>query len=248
MAALRESTPGLAPVGSHIPAPRPLTPSEFNTALVHLYRGEVARANTWRTRLDGTTNWAVLTTGATLSFAFSSAENTHVMILINSLLIAFFLWIEARRYRYYDLWRARIRLIETEFFADMLVPQEGDSAEEHWRELLAADLWHPRFTISMWEAMGRRLRRNYIWIFAVLTISWIIKVGIHPSPTTDLATILDRAKIGLVDGWIVIAVGVLFNGLLFLLGALTSTRLRRLSSSHEAQSRAEARRRMSAQG
>src|SRR5436305_12420932 len=78
-----------------LPAARPLTPSEFNTARVHLYRGEVARANTWRTRLDGTTNWAVLTTGATLSFAFSSPTNTHVMMLLNSLLIWFFLLIEA---------------------------------------------------------------------------------------------------------------------------------------------------------
>src|SRR5919205_39808 len=79
-------------------AARSIAPNEFNTAMVHLYRGEVGRANTWRTRLDGTTNWAVLTTGATLSFAFSSPTNTHVMILLNSLLIGFFLFIEARRY------------------------------------------------------------------------------------------------------------------------------------------------------
>jgi len=247
MASLQEPTTRAAATGSNIPAPRPLTPSEFNTALVHLYRGEVSRANTWRSRLDGTTNWAVLTTGATLSFAFSSPENTHVMILINSLLITFFLWIEARRYRYYDLWRARIRLMETEFFADLLVPQDIGDTEEHWRELLAADLWHPRFTIGIWEAMGRRLRRNYIWIFAVLTLSWIIKVSIHPLPTTDLAEILQRAQIGPVSGWIVLAVGVVFNGLLFLLGALTSSRFKRFDITDEAQSRNEARRRMSGQ-
>ena len=40
-----------------------LRPGEFNTALVHLYRGEVARANVWRQRLDATTNWAVIVTG-----------------------------------------------------------------------------------------------------------------------------------------------------------------------------------------
>jgi uncharacterized membrane protein len=68
--------------------------------MVHLYRGEVSRANTWRTRLDGTTNWAVLTTGGTLSFAFSSPSSPHIMILLNSLLIGFFLLIEAHRYRY----------------------------------------------------------------------------------------------------------------------------------------------------
>lgn len=248
MATLRKSPPPSQALGSQIPAPRPLTPSEFNTALVHLYRGEVSRANTWRVRLDGTTNWAVLTTGATLSFAFSTPENPHVMILINSLLIAFFLFIEARRYRYYDLWRARIRLMETEFFADLLTPQEDDNLEEHWREMLANDLWYPHFTISMWEATGRRLRRNYSWIFAVLTLSWIVKVGIHPFPTTDFTTILDRAQIGPVDGWIVLAVGVIFNSALFLLGALTSSRFEeRFGRADETQSRDATRRRMSTQ-
>src|SRR5215213_10508602 len=113
------------------PTLRPLTATEFNTAMVHLYRGEVGRANTWRMRLDGTTNWAVLTTGATLSFAFSSPSNTPVMILLNSLLIMFFLFIEARRYRFYDLWRKRVRVMETEFFADMLAPQpDTDDGKE----------------------------------------------------------------------------------------------------------------------
>src|SRR6185295_5536371 len=124
------------------PPIRSLTPTEFNTAMVHLYRGEVSRANTWRKRLDGTTNWAVLTTGATLSFAFSSANNTHVMILINSLLIMFFLYIEARRYRFYDLWRARVRLMETEFFAEMLTPASLEGIED-WRQILADDLLQP---------------------------------------------------------------------------------------------------------
>ncbi|MGB8892761.1 MAG: DUF2270 domain-containing protein, partial [Pseudolabrys sp.] len=40
---------------------------EFNAAeigaLAHLYRGEVYRSTVWRTRLDSSTNWAVVTTG-----------------------------------------------------------------------------------------------------------------------------------------------------------------------------------------
>src|SRR6476659_2945470 len=135
------AVPPAAPPAA-LPAARPLTPSEFNTALVHLYRGEVARANTGRTRLDGTTNWAVLTTGATLSFAFSSPKNTHVMILINSLLILFFLFIEAHHYNLYELWRSRVRLMKTECFAEMLTPTTtGDI--DNWRQLLANDLLHP---------------------------------------------------------------------------------------------------------
>ena len=34
------------------------------TALAHLYRGEVYRSTVWRTRLDATTNWAVVATGS----------------------------------------------------------------------------------------------------------------------------------------------------------------------------------------
>lgn len=238
------SSDDLRSMPSQLPTARPLTPSEFNTALVHLYRGEIARANTWRTRLDGTTNWAVLTTGATLSFAFSSPGNTHVMILLNSLLIAFFLYIEARRYRYYDLWRARVRLMETEFFADLLVAHQDDPDGEHWREILAADLLQPQFTISMWEALGRRLRRNYSWIFAVLVLSWIVKVAIHPTRTTDLATLLERATIGPIPGVVVIAVGVVFNGALMLLGVLTASRFSQFKFSGEIRSRSETRERM----
>ncbi|HEY0739465.1 MAG TPA: DUF2270 domain-containing protein [Herpetosiphonaceae bacterium] len=240
----RELPPRPQPTPTRLPTARPLTPSEFNTALVHLYRGEIARANTWRTRLDGTTNWAVLTTGATLSFAFSSPGNTHVMILLNSLLIGFFLYIEARRYRYYDLWRARVRLMETEFFADLLVANEADDDATHWRELLAADLLQPQFTITMWEAMGRRLRRNYSWIFTVLVLSWIIKVAIHPIRTTDIAIILDRAAIGPFPGVVVIGVGVLFNALLTLLALATSGRFSRFTSNEEVRTREETRQSM----
>jgi uncharacterized membrane protein len=35
--------------------------------LAHLYRGEVYRSTHWRTQLDNTTNWAVVTTGIALS-------------------------------------------------------------------------------------------------------------------------------------------------------------------------------------
>lgn len=198
-----------------------LTPSEFNTALVHLYRGEVGRANTWRVRLDGTTNWAVLTTGATLSFAFSSPSNTHVMILLNSLLILFFLFIEARRYRFYDLWRARVRLMETEFFAELLTPEDDDNAV-NWRALLADELRRPRFSISLWEALGRRLRRNYLWIFGVLLMSWVVKVAIHPTPATSLHDLRTRIAIGLIPSWVVVLAGILFH--LFLVVLLLTTR------------------------
>jgi uncharacterized membrane protein len=203
-----------------LPAVRKLSQSEFHSAMVHLYRGEVGRANTWRMRLDGTTNWAVLTTGATLSFAFSSSSNTHVMILVNSLLVLFFLFIEARRYMFYDLWRRRIRLMETEFFAELLTPMTQEHHDE-WRRLLANDLLHPHFGVSLWEALGRRLRRNYIWIFGVLLLSWVVKILLHPSTPNKLDDVLRRIAIGPIPAWLVLLTGVIFNG--FLLALLVTT-------------------------
>src|SRR5438445_286731 len=110
---------------------RKLSPSEFNTAMAHFYRGEVQRSNTWRNRLDTTTNWAVLTAGATLSFAFSSPNNPHFVIPINSILVAIFLLMEARRYRYYEIWSSRVRVLETGYFASLLDP-ENTPIDEAW--------------------------------------------------------------------------------------------------------------------
>ncbi|HLA12978.1 MAG TPA: DUF2270 domain-containing protein [Pyrinomonadaceae bacterium] len=203
---------------------RRMSGSEFNTAMIHFYRGEVQRSNTWRNRLDTTTYWAVITAGATLSFVFSSPSNPHFVIPINSILVAIFLLMEARRYRYYEIWSSRVRVIETGYFAQMLAP-ESVPPDETWAEHLAADLITPHFTITEWEAVGRRLRRNYLWIFALLALSWNLKVYLHPLPARDFNVFMDRATVGLVPGWIVFVVGVLFNTAL-LVFAIGTVRLR----------------------
>lgn len=203
---------------------RRMSSSEFNTALIHFYRGEVQRSNTWRNRLDTTTNWAVLTAGATLSFVFGSATNAHFVIPINSVLVAIFLIMEARRYRYYEIWSSRVRVIETGYFAQMLAP-DSVPPDEAWAEHLAADLITPHFTISEWEAIGRRLRRNYLWIFALLALSWNLKVYLHPLPARDFNAFIDRATVGLVPGWAVFSVGVIFNAAIAIF-AIGTVRLR----------------------
>jgi uncharacterized membrane protein len=203
--------------------PRKFSPAEFNTAMVHFYRGEVSRANTWRNRLDTTTNWAVLTTGATLSFAFSLPTNPHFVIIINSILVSFFLLMEARRYRYYEIWSSRVRLLETGYFTQVLAPDT--SPDEIWVEHLINDLRTPHFTISEWEAVGRRLRRNYLWIFALLAAAWNLKVYIHPVPAYDFNAFIDRATIGIVPGAMVFVVGVVFNLGVFIF-AMATVRLR----------------------
>jgi uncharacterized membrane protein len=86
-------------------------------ALAHLYRGDLYQTNVWRGRLDATTNWAVVTTGITLSVTFSSAEASPVPILLASWIVAAFLFLEARRYQYYDIFRVRLKVMEINFYA-----------------------------------------------------------------------------------------------------------------------------------
>src|SRR5437016_7093065 len=203
---------------------RTLSPSEFNTAMSHFYRGEVQRSNVWRTRLDTTTYWAVFTSAATLSFAFSSASNPHFLIPINSILVAIFLVMEGRRYRYYEIWASRVRVIETGYLAQMLAP-ESVPRDQEWASHLASDLLTPHFTISEWEAIGRRLRRNYIWIFMLLALSWNLKVYLYPGPAANFEEFLQRATVGLVPGWIVFIIGFIFNATIFFF-AVGTIRLR----------------------
>lgn len=201
-----------------------LKTSEFVTAMVHLFRAEIQRANVWRQRLDTTTNWAVVATGATLSIAFSQATVHHGIIILNTLLVLWFLFIEARRYRYYELWSYRVRLMETDFYAAMLVPPFHPSPE--WAESLAENLLTPSFPISMWEAFGRRLRRNYFWIFLILYASWAAKIWLFPEPATSLGEFVERSAVGPVPGGIMIILGLLLYTSLTLIAVATITMTR----------------------
>lgn len=197
-----------------------LRPGDFTTAMVHFFRAEVSRANVWRQRLDTTTNWAVITTAAIITFAFGTeGVGSHSVIILNTLLVTLFLFIEARRYRYYELWSSRIRLMETDFFAAMLVPPFSPSAD--WAEGVAESLLQPRFPISNWEALGRRLRRNYLWLYLLLGLVWGLKVWVHPAPAASWAEFVGRAALGAVPGQVMLIVGLVYNATLVALGLFT---------------------------
>jgi uncharacterized membrane protein len=186
------------------------SPAEIG-ALAHLYRGEVYRSTAWRTRLDSTTNWAVVTTGIALSVTYSSTEASPLPLVLVGLLVSVFMLYEARRYRYFTVWRARSRLLETEFYAPM-IRGEGIRLDSGWTELLAKDYREPRFHISFARAIGRRLRRTYAWIFVIQAMAYYGKLAIHPVPLTTLSDVWQRATIGPIPGHLVVLAGVLFHG------------------------------------
>lgn len=177
--------------------------------MAHLYRGEVYRSTIWRTRLDTSTNWAVVTLGVALSISFASPDASALPLILVGVLMALFLVLEARRYRYFNVWRARSRWLETHFFAPML--KDGDlHTEENWQTVLADDYLRPEFHISFATALARRVRRNYLWILLIQTMAYLGKLTIHPTPVSDLATFLDRARIGPLPGGLVLAVGLAY--------------------------------------
>jgi uncharacterized membrane protein len=185
------------------------TPAEIG-ALAHMYRGEVYRSTSWRTRLDSTTNWAVVTTGIALSATFSSKDASPLPMVLVGLIVVMFLMTEARRYRYFNVWRARARLLETDFLAAMLTGEQV-ARDGAWAALLARDLRHPRYHISFARAVGRRLRRTYGWILLIQALAYYGKLAIHPSPLTSAADLWQRAAIGPVPGALVVLAGVAFH-------------------------------------
>ena len=198
-----------------------LDSGNFTNAMIHFYRGEMSRSNSWRQRLDATTNWAVITTGAALTFVFSEPENTASILLIDSFLVLLFLFIEARRYRYYELWTYRVRVMEKNFFVGLLSPPFMPHAD--WADKITDSLNNPRFPIGLMEALGRRYRRNYAPIFLILAGSWIGKIFMHPTEIDSLPEFIERASMGPLPGWLVIATGFVFNGTLIALGLFTAS-------------------------
>ncbi len=184
-------------------------PSEVG-ALAHLYRGEMYRSKIWRTRFDSTTNWAVVTTGIALSATFSSKEASPLPLALVGLLVVVFLIFEARRYRYFDVWRVRVRVMETQFFGPILRGQ-GLRVDNGWNQALADDYEGLHFHISFAEAAGRRLRRNYSWILAIQAVAYYGKLFIHPLPLLSMGQLWERASIGPIPGQLVVLAGIVFH-------------------------------------
>lgn len=194
--------------------PFPKTPSETITVLAHYHRAEIARMAGWRDRIDRTTNWAITVIAAMLSVSLSTPTAHHGVLLFAMLLVMLLLGIEARRYRFFDVYRTRVRQLERHYYAEVFAP--GSVVDPGWTRQLAEDLRHPVFHIGLREAFGRRLRRNYGWMFAILLLAWVLKITSarlqETGPQAGVAEtvhgipeILAGAGLGPLPGWLVLA-------------------------------------------
>ena len=146
--------------------------------MAHFYRGELGRIMIWRQRLDVTTTWAITSTTTIIGAAFSFKDIPHIIFFFNLALVWIMLWIEARRYRFYDAFRGRVRMIESHFLVPM-VSQSSRLLDGEWWKLVCEDLIMPSFKITRLEAIGRRMKRNYVFIFAIIMVAWTMKIFVH---------------------------------------------------------------------
>ena len=176
----------------------------YVNALSHFYRGELGRIMIWRTRLDTTTNWAVTGTTAIITIAFSNREVPHLIFFFNLAIVWMMLWIEARRYRFYDAFRARIRMLEAHFLVPMIM-ENHQMLQGEWKKLVCEDLILPSFKITMLEAVGRRLKRNYVFIFVLIIIAWVMKLFLHaPEPIESFGAFYRAMRVGHIPPWFVL--------------------------------------------
>jgi len=194
------------------PGQGPLSRGEFVTTISHFHRAEIARMAGWRDRIDRTTNWAITVVAAMLSLSLSTASAHHGVLNFAMMVVLLLLWIEARRYRFFDVYRARVRQLERYYFAQLFSPAPDQSA--NWLPILGESLRTPKFLISHWTAFARRLRRNYLFMFMILLFAWVLKIS-TPNLQIDeegagglvhsLAEAVANASLGPLPGWLVVA-------------------------------------------
>jgi uncharacterized membrane protein len=183
-----------------------LDPADRVAALTHLYRGELGRMTAYRLRLDTTTNWALGTTAAMITFAVGHAEIPHSIFGLALLLDVMFLWLEASRFRTYEGIRRRVRLLEEGFFGPVL----GGPEVHGWESALASSLDDFKLPLTQWQAMSVRLRRSYLWLIASVYVGWYVKLSRQSNE-------LEAAALGPIPGFLVVPLVLLpFVGLIAL--------------------------------
>ncbi len=211
----------------------------YVNAMSHFYRGELGRIMVWRQRLDITTTWAITSTTTIITVAFSFRDIPHIIFFFNLGIVWMMLWIEARRYRFYDAFRGRVRMIEAHFLVAM-VSQSPIPLEGEWRRLVCEDLVLPSFKISRLEALGRRMKRNYVFIIGFILVAWMTKLFMHANPPVHSWSAFYAALgVGELPGWFVgtvLAVTVLTSvGLTWYVSVHSSGEVTDLRGNHREQ-------------
>ena len=201
-----------------------IDPANRTAILVHYYRAMVGRADVWRTRMDTTTNWAIGATAAIVSFTLGDESVPHYVVSIATLMTWSFLLLESRRLTFYHLFQQRVLLLEEGLMRPALaVVARGEShVESDARDgmsgttaagldlsvALERHLGRTVPTMPLIKAVARRLRRVYLYLFAIQVLAWVLKLVNHPTPAASLEVVIERADTGVMSGEVLIGVAV----------------------------------------
>jgi len=171
----------------------------------------------WRDRVDRTTDWAITVVAGMLSLSLSTPTAHHGVLIFAMVLVFLLLIIEAQRYRFFDVYRARVRKFERGYFAQIFAPDAAGDSD--WARCLGVDLRTPCFLISLPVAMSRRLRRNYFWMFLVLLAAWVLKISsarllmdeVEVDPSKPVPGAIQNLAFGPVPGWLVLLLVIAFH-------------------------------------
>jgi uncharacterized membrane protein len=146
------------------------------------------------------------------TFTLGTAEVPHFTLLFGLALIGISVLMEGRRYCHLHHSEIRLYLLESGYFANLLVPADASRAVD-WREILADDLQRPRLRLSWYAGARVRLRRNYLMILYFVTAAWITKLSIHPGWPGSLSEFYGRLAVGeLLPPWFVAFTALVFVG------------------------------------
>jgi uncharacterized membrane protein len=114
-----------------------------------------------------------------------------------------------------------VRLLEQEYFAPLFA-LDPDGTRISLASL-GEDLRLPCFSVTLLQAMSRRLQRNYCWIFLLVLLAWLVKTTSavsdgHARFVNTISEFLDNAAIGAIPGAVVLAgIAGLYAWLIFVM-------------------------------
>jgi uncharacterized membrane protein len=144
-------------------------------------------------------------------------------VLLAMLLVTLLWTIEARRYRFFDVYRSRVRGLERHWYAQTFAPDPKEDSE--WLRQLAADLRKPSFHLTRQQALSRRLRRNYGWMYFVLLLAWLLKTCANDRSSGEPSHLVSsvsewvaHCQLAVLPGAVVIVLVAGFYGWLLFIG------------------------------
>eukprot|EP00472_Partenskyella_glossopodia_P013168 CAMPEP_0197527154 /NCGR_PEP_ID=MMETSP1318-20131121/20515_1 /TAXON_ID=552666 /ORGANISM="Partenskyella glossopodia, Strain RCC365" /LENGTH=251 /DNA_ID=CAMNT_0043081649 /DNA_START=83 /DNA_END=835 /DNA_ORIENTATION=+ len=160
---------------SELAANNPIVPiNQAATLLMHMYRAEVGRLTTYRTRVDHTTQWALSLLPIFIGFGFTTSDNAVIMSIYPILIAVLlgFCRLEARRYRHFLITHQRARLLETGFYPECL----GLEYKKGWVKELAKSLKENKFEVSIFRSFCWRYWLSYSAMCFLVLMAWIVKI------------------------------------------------------------------------